>query len=170
MMLVAVKEAVKEAVTPLEKRISQLEGRLAMIESDVREATSADETRPNAPIPAAAKVAAPAPAAAAPQVPALPFVPPAFSPSPFSNVPVSVQPVQEKEKPAAASVPPPPPAAEKAMTPPARPMHFEDVQLSPAEFAMFDGNKRSRRMTMYFFLVLALLGGLLGAWAYVSRN
>ena len=45
-----VTSAVKEAVAPLEKRLAQLEGRLALLESDVRERASAEETRPNAAI------------------------------------------------------------------------------------------------------------------------
>ncbi len=157
--------AVKEATAPLETRIKQLELRLALLDADFREAVSSspEETRPNAAMPVP-----PGQAFVPAFVPAPPPMinAPAFAPaSPFSNLPVSAS--AFAPVPAAAPVAPMRPAFASM---PQQQMNFEDAHLSPDEVAMFDGNKRGRRMTIYFVLVLLLLGGLLGLWANISRG
>lgn len=157
--------AVKEATAPLETRIKQLELRLALLDADFREAVSSpEETRPNAAMPSPPVGQAFVPA----YVPAPPPMinAPAFAPaSPFSNVPVSAS--AFAPVPAAAPVAPMRPAFASM---PQQQLNFEDAHLSPDEVAMFDGNKRGRRMTIYFVLVLLLLGGLLAVWANISRG
>lgn len=156
--------AVKEATAPLEARISKLEGRIALMEADAQERTDAEATRPNAAM--QAQVPVPPPVITAPAFAAT---------SPFSAVPgIPVSASAFVQPPAAPAASPAPPAvavpAARAAFVSAPQINFEDARLSPDEVAMFDGQKRSRRMTIYFILVLVLLGGLMGLWASISRG
>ena len=166
-----VTNAVKEATAPLQVRIARLEDRIRTLEADFQEAASPDETRPNAAMPyASSQASPPTPAYAPAPIPPPVINAPAFAPaSPFSNVPAS----SSAFPPAPASVAPvallPAPRPAFVSVPPQQ-INFEDAHLSPDEVAMFDGNKRSRRMVIYFVLVLVLLGGLLGLWASISRG
>jgi len=159
--------AVKEATAPLEARIAKLEGRLAVLESDANDRNEAEATRPNVPLPPQVKVPPPVITGGSPfsTVPGIPVSASAFAPVPVAAAasaasaaaPTPELPSPGDPRPVMVSRPPPA-------------INFEDAHLSPDEVAMFDGNKRGRRMTIYFVLVLMLLGGLMGLWAYISHG